>query len=61
MHKILNEDPKPLPERVHSILRTLVLKILKKNPSLRPTIPEILEYKEIKEKVYKKITLYKLC
>ena len=51
MHKILHENPKPMPERVSPMLRELVKRILNKNPNFRPSIKEILEIKEIKEKV----------
>jgi len=52
MNKILNENPKPMPERVNPVLRDLVKRILNKNPNMRPNIVEILELKEIKEKVF---------
>lgn len=51
MNKILNENPAPIPERVCPFLRELVRKILNKNPKMRPSILEILEMREIREKV----------
>ena len=51
MNKILHENPMPMPERVSPVFRDLVKRILNKSPNLRPNIMEILELKEIKEKV----------